>query len=207
VFEHLKQEWKRIANGLGMDISGENNPRYGVVQADTTRSKIAEKARLRLQDPIYRQKWEESRRNSPKVQKHIERLKQYNLERQRQVFVTCQYCGQTFEALYRKNNPPQYCSRKCSVSAVRGKITPAVVTSIQELALAFATANSDAILNCKLNAIRPIFQPFYDEVFRLYNIQDERTLSKVLLGHQASRKDILAYFRSLVEKVLGTTGK
>ncbi|QQE65234.1 hypothetical protein GFS31_19200 [Leptolyngbya sp. BL0902] len=82
-----------------------------------------------------------------------------------------------------------------------------MITSIQELALAFATANSEAILNCKLNAIRPILQPFYDEVFRRYNIQDERTLSKALLGYQASRKDILAYFRSLVEKVLGTTGK
>lgn len=207
VFEHLRQEWKQLANGLGMDTSGENNPRYGVVQSDSTRSKIAEKARLRLQDPTYRQKWEESRRKSPKVQKQIERLKQYNLERQRQVFVTCQYCGQTFEALYRKSNPPQYCSRKCSVSAVRGKITPAVVEAIQELALVFAKANSDAILSCKLNAIRPLLQPFYDEVSRQYNIQDERTLSKALLGHQASRKDILIYFRSLVEKVLGTTEK
>lgn len=207
VFEHLKRDWKQLANGLGMDTSGKNNPRYGVSQSESTRSKIAEKARLRLQDPDYRQKWERSRKNSQKVRQQTERLKQYNLDRQYQVFVTCQYCGQTFEALYRKNNPPQYCSRKCSVSAVRGKTSPEVAEAIQGLALEFAKANSEAILACKLNAIRPVLQPFYEEVCQLYNIQDERTLSKALLGHQASRKAILAYFRSLVEKVLGTTGK
>ncbi|MBD0269003.1 MAG: hypothetical protein ICV77_12010, partial [Cyanobacteria bacterium Co-bin8] len=181
-------------------------PRYGVAQSEITRSKIAEKAKARLQDPEYRKRWEEARSRSEKVQQQTERLKQYNLQRYRQVFVICQYCGQEFEALYRKSNPPQYCSRRCSVSFVRGKTSPKSSEGIQELALAFARANSEDIISCKLNAIKPVLKPFYEKVYRQYGIQDERTLSKALLGVQASRKEILYYFRSLVENVLGTTG-
>lgn len=41
IFEHLKQEWKQIAKGLGMDTSGTNNPRYGVKASEKTKMKIA----------------------------------------------------------------------------------------------------------------------------------------------------------------------
>lgn len=54
VFEHLKREWKQVAQALGTDTSGENNARYGVRQSASTRSKIAKKAKARLQDPEYR---------------------------------------------------------------------------------------------------------------------------------------------------------
>ena len=42
-----------------------------------------------------------------------------------------------------------------------------------------------------------------EQIRSQFGIQDERTLSKALLGHQADRKAVLYYFRSLVEKVLG----
>jgi hypothetical protein len=204
VFDQLKREWKQIANGLGMDTSGANNPRYGVRQSEQTRSKIAAKAKARLQDPEYRRKWETSRQNSEKVKRQTENLRRYNEQRYYQVFATCQYCHQEFEALYRKNNPPQYCSSKCSVSAIRGKTSPEASQAIQLLAVEFASQNAEAILSCKLNRIRSVLQPFYEQVFNLYGIQDERTLSKTLLGRQTNRKEILHYFRNLVEKVLGT---
>jgi len=93
VFEQLKREWKQVAQGLGMDTSGENNPRYGVKQSASTRSKIAKKAKARLQDPEYRKKWDASRRNSEKVERNIENLRQYNEQRYYQVFENCKYCG------------------------------------------------------------------------------------------------------------------
>ena len=61
-------------------------------------------------------------------------------------------------------------------------------------------------MNCKLNKIKPLFQPFYDQISEFHDIQDERTLSKALLGRQTSRKEMLFYFQRLVEKVLGTMG-
>ncbi|MGB3291830.1 MAG: hypothetical protein WBB01_02430 [Phormidesmis sp.] len=207
VFEQLKREWKQIAQGLGMDTSGENNPRYGVKQSALTRLKIAKKAKARLQNPEYRKKWNASRRSSEKVKRNIEQLKQYNDQRYYQVFGTCQHCSKRYEVTYRKNNPPRYCSRKCSVSDVRGKTSPEVSQAIQLLALEFSKRNSEAILKCKLNKIRPLLQPFYEQVSSLYDIQDERTLSKALLGRQTGRKEVLTYFRNLVEKVLGTMGK
>ncbi|MGI0489289.1 hypothetical protein ACN4EK_28075 [Pantanalinema rosaneae CENA516] len=207
VFEQLKQEWKQMADGLGMDVSGVNIPRYGVRASETTKAKIAEKAKSRLQDPVYRMKWENARQKSDKVRQQTERLRQYNLQRYYQVFVTCQFCGKTFEVLYRKNDPQKYCSYKCSVNATRSKTTPENSEVIQMMALEFAQANPEAIRTCKLNKIKPVLQPFYDRVYSQFGIQDERTLSKALLGRQTNRKEILNYFRSLVEKVLGTTEK
>lgn len=195
VFEQLKREWKQVAQGLGMDTSGENNSRYGVKQSNQTRSKIAKKAKARLQNPEYRKKWESSRRNSDKVQRQTENLKRYNDERYYQVFETCRYCNKRYEVTYRKYNPPKYCSRKCSVSDVRGKTSPEASEAIQLLALDFARQNTEAILKCKLNKIRPVLQPFYEQVESIHGIQDERTLSKALLGRQTNRKEMLGYFQ------------
>lgn len=203
VYEQLKQEWKQIANGLGMDTSGENNPRYGVHASKTTKAKIASKAVSRFQDPEYKRKWMESRQKSEKVQNQTERLKQYNLQRCYQVFVTCQYCGQEFEVLFRKNKPRKFCSYHCSVNATRSKTFPENAQTIQAIANEFAKAYSQEIMTCKLNAIKPVLEPFYEQVRHQFDIQDERTLSKALLGKQTNRKEILQYFRSLVEKVLG----
>ncbi len=206
VFEQLKREWKQVAQALGMDTSGENNPRYGVKQSVSTRSKIAKKAKARLQDPEYRKKWDASRKNSEKVQRQTEKLKVYNAERYYQVFETCRYCNKRYEVTYRKYDPPKYCSRKCSVSDVRGKTSPEASEAIQLLALEFARCNAEAILKCKLNKIKPLLKPFYEQVNAQYDIQDERTLSKALLGRQTGRKEMLHYFQDLVEKVLGTIG-
>jgi hypothetical protein len=203
IFEQLKQEWKQIANGLGMDTSGQNNPRYGVEASQSTKAKIAQKAKARLQDAEYRQKWLDSRAKSEKVQQQTENLKQYNLQRYYQVFTTCENCKKSFEVLFRKNNPQKYCSYKCSVNATRSKTFSENVQLIQKIALKFAETYPIEIMTCKLNKIKPVLEPFYEQVRNQFDIQDERTLSKALLGKQTSRKEILYYFRSLVEKVLG----
>jgi hypothetical protein len=52
-----------------------------------------------------------------------------------------------------------------------------------------------------------LLTPFYEQVRVQFDIQDERTLSKALLGRQTNRKEMLGYFRHLVENVLGATGK
>ncbi len=58
-------------------------------------------------------------------------------------------------------------------------------------------------MKAKLNKIKPVLSGFYEQAYQISGIQDERTLSKVLLGRMTNRKEILYYFRSLVEKVLG----
>jgi len=58
-------------------------------------------------------------------------------------------------------------------------------------------------MTAKLNKIKPVLAEFYQQVYEISGIRDERTLSKVLLGHITNRKEILFYFRSLIEKVLG----
>jgi hypothetical protein len=109
--------------------------------------------------------------------------------------------------LFRKHNPQKYCSYHCSINAVRSKTLPANAQAIQTMALDFAKAYPEQIMACKLNKIKPLLMPFYEQVRHQFDIQDERTLSKALLGEQTNRKQILQYFRSLAEKVLGATGK
>ncbi|GGA53908.1 hypothetical protein CYANOKiyG1_74020 [Okeania sp. KiyG1] len=207
VYEHLKQEWKQIAKGLGMDTSGKNNSRYGAKVSNITRAKISAKAKSRMKDSEYKSKWLEGRKNSAKVQKQNERLKAYNLLRQYQVFVTCHHCGKEFEVLFRKNKPQKYCSYSCSNTAQFSKISGDKSFLIQELALDFAKNNAQSILSCKVNKIISVLKPFYDQIEKEFGIKDERTVSKALLGYQTNRKEILFYFHSLVENVLGTTGK
>lgn len=203
VFEHLKREWKQIAKGLGMDTSGANNPRYGIKASEITRAKIAQKAKSRLQNPEFKQKWVQARAHSDKVKQQTERLQAYNRQRYYQVFVTCQYCRQEFEVMFRKNAPQKYCSYHCSVNAVRSKTSPENAQAIQAIAVEFAKTYPHEIMQCKLNRIKPLLEPFYQQVEQAFDIQDERTLSKALLGEQTNRKAMLQYFQTLVEKVLG----
>lgn len=207
VYEHLKKEWKQLAKGFGMDTSGENNPRYGAKVSNITRAKIAARAKSRMEDPEYKRKWLEARKNSEKVQRQTDRLKAYNFVKQYRVFVTCQQCEKEFEVLYRKNKPQQFCSYNCSNAATFSKTSSENSSLIQKMALDFAKNHAQAILSCKLNKIKPVLQPFYDQIEQKFGIKDERTLSKALLGYQTNRKEVLVCFRSLVENVLGTTGK
>ena len=204
VYEELKREWKQIANGLGMDTSGKNNPRYGVRLAETTKRKISLKAKSRFLDPDFKRKWRSARQKSEKVQKQTERLKQYNLERSYQVFVTCQLCQREFEVKFRKNNPQKYCSYKCSINATRSKTLPSNAQAIQSMALEFAKKHCSEIMACKVNRIKPLLTPFYEQVYQEFGIQDERTLSKALLGKQTNRRELISYFRKMVENLLGT---
>lgn len=156
-----------------------------------------------MQDPNYRRKWTQARSRSEKVKQQTEQLRQYNLQRYYQVFATCQYCNQEFEVLFRKNNPQKYCSCKCSVNATRSKTSSENAQVIQAIAAEFAKNYPHEIMKCKFNKIKPLLEPFYEQVRHQFGIQDERTLSKALLGKQTDRKAILHYFRSLAEKVLG----
>lgn len=203
VFEHLKKEWKQKAKQLGMDTSGSNNPRYGVRASESTRAKISQKAKARMQDSQYKHKWIEAQKKSEKVKRQTERLKQYNIQRSYQVFVTCQHCNQEFEALYRKNRPQKYCSYRCSIDANHSKTLSETSEAMKEIAFEFAKTYPNEIMLCKLNKIKPLLDPFYKEVFTRFGIRDKRTIAKALLGQQTNRKAILYYFRSLVEKVLG----
>ncbi|MFN7714804.1 MAG: hypothetical protein ACK5QS_04915, partial [Pseudanabaenaceae cyanobacterium] len=94
-------------------------------------------------------------------------------------------------------------SYKCSVNATRSKTFSENAQVIQAIALKFAETYPIEIMTCKLNKIKPVLEPFYEQVRNQFDIQDERTLSKALLGKQTSCKEVLYYFRSLVEKVLG----
>ncbi|MBD2184419.1 hypothetical protein H6S82_20360 [Planktothrix sp. FACHB-1355] len=95
----------------------------------------------------------------------------------------------------------------CSNAATFSKTSSENSSVIQKMALDFAKNHAQAILSCKLNKIKPVLQPFYDQIEQEFGIKDERTLSKALLGYQTNRKEVLACFRSFVENVLGTTGK
>lgn len=204
IYEHLRQEWKSQAKGLGMNTEGANNPRYGIAMSDSTKDKIAKKAKARMSNPSYKQKWLNARRNSPKVQASLELSKNWNKDKAYQVFGTCEKCGITFEIKFKKNKATErrFCSTKCGGSSLFSK-----QKNLEELVLwakLFAEANAEEIINCKLNRIRPLLSPFYAQAEQITGIKDERTLSKALLGETTNRKNILKYLQSLAENVLRT---
>lgn len=202
VFEQLKKEWKASAGAFGMDTSGKNNPRYGVLFSDATRAKISAKAKARMLDPEYKNKWltaNEARLRSPE---NLQRLKDLN-KRFHKVSLTCALCGQVFQAIPSMAKKRMYCSHLCSANGQFSKFSHGELEKIQGAAIDFAKENAEAILNAKLNRIKPVLSGFYERVYQISGIQDERTLSKALLGRMTNRKEILYYFRSLVEKVLG----
>lgn len=202
VFEQLKQEWKDLAGAFGMDTSGENNPRYGVKFSDATRAKIAAKAKARMCDPEYKEKWLASNLTRLRSTENIQRLRILN-ERFVKVSLTCKFCGSTFETTPGKAEKRLYCSHRCAANGEFSKFAHGEQEKIQQAALEFARDNAEAILKAKFNKIKPVLSGFYQQAYQISGIQDERTLSKVLLGRMTNRKEILHYFRFLVEKVLG----
>ena len=202
VFEQLKKEWKALAGAFGMDTSGRNNPRYGVSTSDATKAKISAKAKARMIDPNYKSKWLAATSNRLRSPENLQRLRDFN-QRFHKVSLICALCGQIFHVTPSMARKRIYCSHSCAANGEFSKFSHGELEKIQAAAIAFAQENSEAILNAKLNKIRPTLSSFYERVYQISGIQDERTLSKALLGRVTNRKEILYYFRSLVEKVLG----
>lgn len=202
VFERLRREWKAQAGAFGMDTSGRNNPRYGVQFSEETKAKIAAKAKARMQDPVYKEKWLTANLAHTKSPDNIERLRQLN-QRFHLVTLTCSLCHKPFSVQPNKAKKRLYCSHLCSANGQFSKYAHGEDIEIQKVALEFAQTNAKSILTAKFNKIKPTLASFYERVYQISGIQDERTLSKVLLGRVGNRKEILYYFRSLVENVLG----
>ncbi|MBD1824470.1 hypothetical protein H6F51_18540 [Cyanobacteria bacterium FACHB-DQ100] len=203
VFEHLKQEWKSQAKVRGMHSFGERNPRYGVTQSESTKAKIAAKAKARFQDPVFREKfinsekrrcYHESRRGV-KIGSTVEK-----------VSLICQFCGVSFKTMpfMAKREDKKYCSYTCSVNAQHGK-TATTELEIRQAALDFALQHRDELFAVRLNRLKPLFQPLYDSIAQKHGIIDIRTICHAVTGKPCSRKELLFFLRASVENVRGAT--
>lgn len=198
-FNELKTEWKQIAQGLGMDLSGENNPRFGVRLSSQTKSKISERAKQRFQDPNFKAKMKAALAKAVR--------KPFNPNPPQRVALTCLFCGNSFEDIPCRASKRMYCSYNCLARNEFSKRHNGQDEIVRHLALAFSQQNSESILNCKLNKIKPVLEGFYLEVLEATTIKDVRTISFILLGRYGSRKEVLRYFQDLVENVFGTAAK
>ena len=97
----------------------------------------------------------------------------------------------------------RFCSKRCAIQANRGK-TITTDLEVRELAHNFALNNSDKLFTTKLNKLKPLFQPLYDEILEAHNIMDTRTIALMTMGKSVSRKEFLYYLRNYVQKVRGT---
>lgn len=203
VFEHLKLEWKSIAQVRGMDNFGERNPMYGVPQSETTKAKIRAKAKARFSDPSFREKF----LNSPK------RLAYHQLRKGKitgplvpRIELRCEMCGKPFKVLPHKADVRRFCSKTCSIQVQHGK-TATTDAAIQTLAHTFALDKSEELFTVKLNKLKGLFQPLYDSITKEHNILDIRTISQIVVGEPCNRKEFLYYLRSYVQNVRGATVK
>jgi hypothetical protein len=206
VFEHIKQDWIKDGRVFGLDTSGSNNPRYGVKMSDRTKALISKKAKQRMDDPVYKRKWLKGLIESPiraaSQAKRIERQKENKIQA---YDINCSFCKESFtiSKSYQRINNGQFCSRICACRAMFSKSYGGNTQRLIEIANLYAINNRDAILTAKLNRIKPVLQSFYDIVNTELGITDVRTISQILVGEPASRKQLLSYFRSLTENVLG----
>ena len=200
IFEHLKNEWKEVAKVRGMSISGSKNPMYGVVQTDSAKAKISAKAKERFNDPVYRAKWE----NSPKRKAyHVNRTGIKTGDLVPRYTLQCEFCNSDFVVIQGAAKIRRFCSKRCAIQTNRGK-TITTNLEVRELAHNFALNNSDKLFTTKLNKLKPLFQPLYDEVLEAHNIMDTRTIALMTMGKSVSRKEFLYYLRDYVQKVRGT---
>lgn len=203
VFEHLRREWKSQAKVRGMDTFGKRNPMYGVVQSESTRAKIAEKAKARFQDPVFKEKF----LNSDRRRRYHESRKGVSTgPLVQRVSLVCKFCGKEFSLTpgMARRKGKQFCSYTCSVNAQHGK-TATTDSEIRELVLAFAIDYENELFTVKLNRLKPLFQPLYKQIAERYGIVDIRTICQMVVGAPCSRKALLFYLRAYVENVRGTT--
>jgi len=205
VFNQLAKEWKEQANGLGMDISGSNNPRYGVKMADSTKRKISEKAKVRFENPEYRNLIAESIRQSPGCAANRQRFTEWRQSIKMDPYTqVCKACGKEFtiKETWQKNNNQRFCSRSCSAKTLFTKSTVNSHQVLQAIALEYAQENTEALSIIKLNKVKEVLEGFYEKVTEATGIEDPRTICKSL-GIKSSRKELALYLHSLAENVLG----
>ncbi|MBD2090790.1 hypothetical protein H6F67_13100 [Microcoleus sp. FACHB-1515] len=202
VFEQLRREWKSQAKVRGMDTSGQRNPMYGVTQSESTRAKIAAKAKARFQDPVFRAKFINSDR---KRQYHESRKGIKTGPLVERVSLVCKFCGTEFSVTpgMARRKGKQFYSYTCSVNAQHGK-TVTTDREIREQVLAFAVSHSEKIFSVKLNRLKPLFEPLYNSIAQQYGIIDIRTVCQTVVGKPCSRKNLLFFLRTYVENVRGT---
>lgn len=208
LFSQLTTEWKKIATSFGIDTTGKNNPRYGVTFSQETKDKIATKAKARMQDSVYKSKWLKAQANSEKVKANTIRLGQARKSVKLKPYdVICSYCQKVFNIQHRwqLRNKQRYCSTDCACKASFKKRNEEVSSLIKNIAFEYAIKQREEIVRAKMNKIKPILSDFYNIVFNLTGIKDVRTICQVLLGSNSNRKELIYYFRSLVENVLETS--
>ena len=203
VFEHLKQEWKSHAKVRGMNNFGKRNPMYGVSQSETTKAKIKAKAKARFADPVFKEKFI----SSPKRKAYHESRKGKKTgELAPRFLITCDFCQNSFEVVPHKASKRHFCSTSCAVQLRRGK---AITTDsdIQKLAYAFALDYYEELTTVKLNNLKSVFQILQASIHEHSNIQDIRTISRIVTGAPCSRKELLYHLREYAQKVRGATAK
>lgn len=201
VFEHLRQEWKSQAKVRGMHSFGERNPMYGVTQTESTKAKIAEKAKARFQDPVFREKFI----NSEKKKRYHESRRGVKIGSSvEKVSLICQFCGTVYQVMpfMANRKDKKYCSYPCSINAQHGK-TATTETEIRRAAIDFALQHADELFTVRLNQLKPLFQPLYDSIAQKHGIIDIRTICHSVTGKPSSRKELLFYLKTSVENVRG----
>lgn len=205
-FDKITQSWKdRDDTKLNeYDMTGKNNPMYGKTHTKETISKISEKAKERYHEgSIYRKLT---------TDKMVESNRKRNFdflrgERTNREYRKCKGCGNKFRVI--ETSDKIYCTHECFTESNKERMSKIGKAEMQkyedrrklmkEDMLSWAEDNKEKVMRTKLNRINETFSGMYSMIEDKYNIIDERTIARALMGEELGRKAMVKYLQNYLK--------
>lgn len=183
---------------INKDITGENNPHYGLKHSEETKRRIGEMTKQRWE--LHREVYLEASKKG--AQKAREKLKgKIKVERIKKI---CPICSKEFRILI-TNQKQKYCSQLCAnkanskLGAEKEKQQAQILRDkIREHVMEWAKNNKEIILSTPYNKIKTNLKPLFDEIENKYGIKDLRIISKSVFGEDKGRKELLRFLKEYV---------
>lgn len=192
-------EWiKSEKTTINKNISGENNPHYGLSHSEETKKIIGEqtKQRWKINRKIY---LEASKKGAQKAKEVLSgRIKVKRINK------ICPICNKEFKVLI-TDKQQKYCSQLCAnktnskLGTEKQKQEAKILRDkIKEFIMGWAKDNKEIILSTPYNKIKTNLKPLFDDIENKYGIKDLRIISKSVFGEDKGRKELLRFLKEYV---------
>lgn len=211
--EHMSERYDKVINSWKdsdgtklnqYDMNGENNPMFGKVQSDETRKKISDKAKERYYEGSIHRKLTTDKMIASNRERNFDFLRGERTPRDIRV---CRGCNKEFRVI--ETAEKVYCSHECFTESNKERMSRIGKAEVQkyqdrrdlikEDMLAWAVDNKDSVMNTKLNSINTSFKGMYSMIEGKYDVVDERTIARALMGEELGRKAMVKYLQNYLK--------
>lgn len=193
--------WKEeYDTSLNHNVSGENNPMFGVHHNESTKLLISQKGKERFKNKKDREEAIKYALES-NISNNYSAQKQPRVKRESRI---CAYEKCNNEFIVTVNSKRKYCSQLCTsrVAAPLGakaeiEKSRRKLDRVKEYIIHWSMNNQEIISETPYNRIKTNLHELFDNIHTLFDIKDMRIISKAVFGEDRGRKELLTYLKEI----------